>query len=130
MTIRLDAARVLIVDDEPVIRSALRELIDDEADLEAAGEATNGEEAIDRVTELDPDVVLMDMRMPRLDGLGATRTIKERSPHVRIVLLTAYDDASLRRQAEEAGADAYVVKGALAAEVLEALRGGEPGVER
>jgi DNA-binding NarL/FixJ family response regulator len=113
-------ARVLLVDDEAVMREALRELLLEEG-LDVVGEAPNGRIACELALALEADVVLMDMRMPEMDGLEATRIIKDRSPSTRVIVLTAYEDPSLKEQAAQAGADAYIVKGTLAADILRTI---------
>ncbi len=112
--------RVVIVDDDAVIRDALGELLEEEG-IDVVGVAKDGREGVALALELQPDVVLMDMRMPVLDGLAATTQLKQVCPHTRVVLLTAYDDASLRQSAFAAGADAYVVKGTSAESLLDSL---------
>jgi DNA-binding NarL/FixJ family response regulator len=90
--------RVLVVDDHPVVRSDLVGMLAVEEDLEIVGEACDGEEAVARATALTPDVVLMDLRMPRLDGVGATARIVAGSPSSRVLVLTTYDaDADIGR---------------------------------
>jgi SARP family transcriptional regulator, regulator of embCAB operon len=115
--------RVLIVDDVAVVREALRLLLSDEPSVEVIGEAGDGEEAVRLVETLTPDLVLMDIEMPRLGGLAAMRLIR-RQPHPpRLVAMSIYGASdSLRASALEAGAEAYVEKGATLAEVVGALR--------
>jgi DNA-binding NarL/FixJ family response regulator len=84
--------RVLIVDDHPVVRDGLRSILETAPNLTLVGEATNGEEGVRLAAELLPDVVLMDLRMPGLDGIGAIEQIKANRPDVAIVILTTYDD--------------------------------------
>jgi len=112
--------RVLIVDDEAVIRDALSEFLEEEG-VQVVGVAKDGLEGVAVATELLPDVVLMDMRMPVLDGLRATRLLKARCPTMRIVVLTAYDDLALRQSAAAAGADAYLIKGMRSEALMESL---------
>ena len=119
--------RVLVVDDHPVVRSGLVGLLDVEDDLEVVGEAGDGAEAVARVRALVPDVVLMDLRMPTLDGAGATGQILAAHPGVRVLVLTTYDtDADIVR-AVEAGATGYLLKDTPRAQLVEAVRSAARG---
>ena len=119
--------RVLVVDDHPVVRSGLVGLLDVEDDLEVVGEAGDGAEAVARVRALVPDVVLMDLRMPTLDGAGATGEILASHPGVRVLVLTTYDtDADIVR-AVEAGATGYLLKDTPRAQLVEAVRSAARG---
>jgi len=102
--------RLLVVDDHPMLRAALADLLV-QAGFEVAGEAADGADAVALAKELEPDVVLMDLRMPVLGGLDATRLIKDARPEIQVVLLTAFESPALEQQAEEAGCFAYLVKG-------------------
>jgi DNA-binding NarL/FixJ family response regulator len=102
--------RLLVVDDHPTLRAALVDLLV-QAGFEVAGEAADGADAVALAKELVPDVVLMDLRMPVLGGLDATRLIKDACPDIQVVLLTAFESPALQQQAEEAGCFAYLVKG-------------------
>jgi len=114
--------RVLLVDDQPLVRAGLRTLLDEEADIEVAGDATNGEEAVAAVTALAPDVVLMDIRMPVLDGLEATRRITAHGCAARIVILTTFDLDEYVFQALRAGASGFLLKDATGDEIVRAVR--------
>lgn len=105
-----EATRVLIVDDHQVVRKGLRSIISVNEGVELIGEAANGEEAIEQTALLQPDVVLMDLRMPVMDGPTAIELIRERFPDVQVVALTSFDDASLAQRALEAGAIGYLFK--------------------
>lgn len=119
--------RVLVVDDHPVVRSGLVGMLDVEDDLEVVGEAADGEEAVLRVAELAPDVVLMDLRMPRLDGAGATARIVAAHPRSRVLVLTTYDtDADIVR-AVEAGATGYLLKDTPRTVLVDAVRAAARG---
>ena len=113
--------RVLIADDRPRSRSGLRAVLALRPEIEIVGEAADGQEAVRLVAECRPDVVLMDARMPVLDGVEATRLIKERWPEVRVIVLTIH--ASYRADALAAGADAFLVKGCPARELVAAITG-------
>jgi DNA-binding NarL/FixJ family response regulator len=102
--------RLLVADDHPMLRAALVDLLV-QAGFEVAGEAADGADAVALAKELAPDVVLMDLRMPVLGGLDATRLIKDARPDIQVVLLTAFESPALQQQAEEAGCFAYLVKG-------------------
>ncbi|MFD6969752.1 response regulator [Streptomyces sp. NPDC059979] len=129
--------RVLLVDDQPLVRSGLRVLIADAADLEVVGEAGTGGDAVRLAAELRPDVVLMDIRMPGMDGIEATRLITEGTEAVRILVLTTFDEDDHVYGALRAGASGFAVKDMAVEEILAAIRvvaGGDgliaPGVTR
>lgn len=113
--------RVLIADDHPVFRFGVRALLGAMPDTEVVGEATNGEEAVALVASLQPAVVLMDITMPGIGGIEATRRIREANPEARVLIVTMLDDDSVFA-AMWAGARGYVVKGAEPAEILRAIR--------
>ncbi len=114
--------RVLIADDHPVVRMGLWGMLDGEQDFEVVGEAQNGEEAMEMTERLNPDVVLMDLRMPGLDGVAATARIRERHPQARVLVLTTSDSGADVLRAVEAGATGYVLKDAPREELYEAIR--------
>jgi DNA-binding NarL/FixJ family response regulator len=107
-----DRIRVLIVDDQVNVRKGLQALLQLERDLDIVGTATNGLEAIDRAEELKPDIILMDLDMPHLDGLEATRRIRDKRLTAKVIVLTTHIDPASQQQAKQAGADALVEKGA------------------
>ena len=114
--------RVLIVDDHPVVREGLTAMLETQADIEVVGEASDGLEAVAQADRLRPQVVLMDLQMPRLDGVQAIRRIREGNPQIQIIVLTTYDSDEYIFQGIEAGARGYLLKGATRAEVLQAIR--------
>ncbi|MEV6924564.1 response regulator transcription factor [Dactylosporangium sp. NPDC051485] len=116
------AVRVLLVDDQPLIRSALRVLIADADDLEAVGEAGSGEEAVRLAGETRPDVVVMDIRMPGMDGIEATRRITAAPAAPRVLVLTTFDDDEYVHGALRAGASGFVVKDMALDDILAAIR--------
>jgi DNA-binding NarL/FixJ family response regulator len=113
--------RVLVVDDHPVFRRGMRAILGAEPDTELVGEATDGEEAIVRALELRPDVILMDLNMPSVTGIEATRRILEVSPDTAILMLTMFEDDKSILAAMRAGAHGYVLKGADGSEMLRAI---------
>jgi DNA-binding NarL/FixJ family response regulator len=113
--------RILIADDHVSIRTALRELLDLVAGIEVVGEATNGKEAVDMADRLEPDIVIMDVRMPRLDGIEATRAIKQQHPTIRVIAHSAYVNPDLSRAMAEAGAADFIIKGTLDLDQVRAL---------
>jgi DNA-binding NarL/FixJ family response regulator len=119
--------RVLLVDDHPVVREGLRGLLTVEPDLEVVGEAGDGEVAIRLATELRPDVVLMDLRMPGTDGVAATSRITRELPDVRVLVLTTYDTDTDILRAVEAGAAGYLTKDTPAAQLTAAVRAAARG---
>jgi len=113
--------RILIADDHPVFRFGLRALLQAEADTEILGEATGGGQAIAMAAELQPDVVLMDINMPEINGIEATRRILQKNPNIGILVITMFDDDSVFA-AMRAGARGYILKGAEGEETLRAIR--------
>lgn len=112
--------KVLLVDDHQILRDGIRRGLEG-AGKEVVGEAGNGEEAVGLVGETQPDIVVMDLSMPVLDGVGATRQITEQYPDVKVVVLTMHDDPAKTRAALEAGAVAYLTKGTSLDEVIDTL---------
>jgi DNA-binding NarL/FixJ family response regulator len=118
----VESVRILIADDHPVFRDGLRALLGTVPDCELVGEAANGDEAVVLATSLQPDVVLMDIRMPGLDGIEATRRIVHTSPHIAVLVLTMFEDDESVFSAMRAGARGYLLKGADQSEILRAVR--------
>ncbi len=114
--------RILIADDHPVVRGGLRALVQTLDGLEVVGEAADGEAAVREAILLRPDVVLMDVRMPGLDGVEATRRIRESVPEVAVLILTMYDDDATVFTAMRAGARGYLLKGAEQDDIVAAVR--------
>ena len=114
--------RVLIVDDVPQVRRELRTLLPLLDVIDVVGEAANGQSAIALAAALQPDVVLMDVEMPIVDGLTATRLIKQQCPQCRVIILSIHDDVAVRAQARSSGADDFVDKGAPLAALLQAIQ--------
>lgn len=114
--------RVLLVDDQKLVRAGLRMLCDSSPDLEVVGEADNGQEAVHLADRLQPDVILMDLRMPGVDGIAATMRILAARPSSRIVVLTTFDDDDHLYPALSAGACGFLVKDATPAELIEGVR--------
>lgn len=120
-------AKVLLVDDHVVVRQGLKALFADEPDIEVVGEASNGREALERLEELGPDVVLMDISMPGLNGIEATRQIQVRHPEVKVVVLSMHANEEYVFQVLQAGASGYVLKQSDSLEVLTAIRAAVAG---
>ena len=116
-----EALRILLVDDHPLVRNGLRALLASVADMTVVGEASNGEEAIAQAAELQPDIILMDLHMPGLNGIEATRRIVQVHPHIGILVLTMLEDDASVFAAMRAGARGYLLKGADQADVLRAI---------
>lgn len=115
------SVRVVLADDHLVVRTGLRGMLESDADVEIVGEASTGQEAIEIAASFGADLVLMDLRMPELDGVAATKQLRERHPAVQVLILTTYDtDADILR-AIEAGATGYLLKDATRDELLKAI---------
>ncbi|MBE8991945.1 response regulator [Nostoc sp. LEGE 12450] len=114
--------KVLLVDDQGLIRQGLRALLELEPDLEIVGEAENGEQAINLVAEFQPDVVLLDIRMPIMDGVAATKEIQKRFPKTKILVLTTFDDDEYVSAALQNGAMGYLLKDTPSEELAVAIR--------
>jgi DNA-binding NarL/FixJ family response regulator len=114
--------RILIADDHGVVREGLRAVLGSESDMEVVGEAATGKEVIERAAELRPDVILMDIQMPELNGIEATRRILEANPDVGVVVLTMFEDDDSVFSVMRAGARGYVLKGAPPSEILKVVR--------
>jgi len=119
--------RVLVVDDHEVVRQGIKMVLDSDPELDVVGEAASGEEAIERVRELSPNVVVMDISMPGLSGFEATRRIRESHPDVQVLALTVHDSEAYVFQMLQAGATGYVVKRAPSEEVIQAVKRANAG---
>jgi two-component system response regulator NreC len=113
---------ILIADDHTLLRSGIRALLEDEADMVVVGEADDGREVVRLADQLKPNVILMDIAMPLLNGLEATRQIKREHPEINVLVLTMYDHEEYFRQMLEAGASGYIIKRAAAHELVAAIR--------
>jgi NarL family two-component system response regulator LiaR len=118
----MDPIRILLVEDHKIVREGTRQLLEQASDLTVIGEAADGEEAVRLATELDPDVVVMDVRLPVLNGIEATKAIKVQHPDMPILILSAYDDDRYVFPLLDAGANGYVLKTTSWAELAQAIR--------
>jgi DNA-binding NarL/FixJ family response regulator len=118
----MELIRVLIADDHPHFRDGLRALLVSAPDLEVVGEAGDGEQAISLAAKLQPDVILMDLNMPGMGGIEATRRILRTSPHIAVLVISMFEDDDSVFTALQAGARGYLLKGALKAEILRSIR--------
>ena len=114
--------RILLADDHGVVRQGFRRILETQPDLEIVGEASNGNQAVERAAELSPDVVVMDVAMPELNGIEATRRITERSPHCKVLALSMHKDSVYVREILKAGARGYLLKDSIDADLLAAVR--------
>lgn len=113
---------IIIADDQPAVREGLRMRLALEADMQIVGEAKDGRDALEVISRLRPDIVLMDMEMPHMDGLAATKALQSLAPECRVILLTIHDDEATRKRAREAGAAGFVSKHADDSVLLDAIR--------
>lgn len=118
----MDKIKIIIADDHVVVREGTRRILEQEEDLEVVGEAGDGEEAVDLVARLKPDVAIIDISMPKMDGIEATRRIKSLYPATIILILTAYDDDQFIFSLLEAGAAGYLLKNIRSRELIDAVR--------
>lgn len=114
--------RILLVDDQPLFREGLATLLTIHEDVTVIGEANNGQEAIDQAAALRPDVVLMDVRMPVLDGVAATRILQQEQPHLPVIILTTFDDDEYVFEGLRAGAVGYLLKDVSSQKLIEAIK--------
>ncbi|XGV98024.1 MAG: response regulator [Leptolyngbya sp. BL-A-14] len=114
--------QILLVDDQPIIREGLKSLLESNVDMTVVGEAENGQRAIDQVATLQPDVVLMDIRMPVMDGVAATQAIAEHYPNTKVLVLTTFDDDEYVSRAMQLGAKGYLLKDSEPDEIALAIR--------
>lgn len=117
----MNKIRVLLADDHTILREGIRALLAAQPDIEVVGEAANGREAVSRARDLKPDVVLMDIAMPLLNGLEATRQIKKEHPEIGVLVLTMHDSQEYVSQILRAGASGYVIKEAAASDLVSAI---------
>jgi len=115
--------RVLIVDDHQMFRDGLKVTVNHEADMEVVGEAENGQRAVESAVELQPDIILMDVKMPVMDGIEATRQIHAKMPGIKILALSMYSDDSVISNMMRAGAVGYIMKGGDSEDIYKAIRG-------
>jgi len=115
-------ARLVIADDHAIVRAGLRTLIHDETGLDLIGEAAGGYEAIELVEKYQPDVLVLDISMPDLDGISVTRMLKPNFPNLRILILTLHEDEALLKEAIKAGASGYILKRAAESELISAVQ--------
>jgi len=118
----MDPLRVLIADDHPLFRKGMHALLTATEDIEVVGEATTGQEVIELATSLQPDMILMDLQMPGVNGIQATRQILQTSPHIRVLVVTLFEDDASVFAALRAGARGYVLKDAKEDDMLRAIR--------
>ena len=123
----MDSIKILIVDDHEVVRDGLSVMLGRQEDFAVMGEAHNGLEAVEKARELEPDVILMDLRMPELDGVEAMRRIREQDADVKFIVLTTYDTDEYIFDAIEAGAKGYLLKDASREDLFKAVRGVHQG---
>lgn len=117
-----DKIRILIADDHAIVREGLRAILEAQPDFEVMGEAIDGQEAVDKTNQLKPDILILDLTMPRLSGLEAMRQIKLNNPDAKVLVLTMHENDTYFFQVLDAGASGYFIKGGSSAELVAALR--------
>jgi len=118
----MDKIKILIADDHAVVREGTRQILEHEPDLEVVAEAGDGEETVELTTRLKPDIAIIDIAMPKVDGIEATKQIKVSCPAVAVLILTAYDDEQFIFSLLEAGAAGYLLKSVRGRELVDAVR--------
>jgi len=118
----MDKIRILIADDHTLVRDGIRSILEDESDIEVIGEAEDGRTAVKLSRQLEPDVVVMDIAMPLLNGLEATRQIKRNHSNIKVLILTMHDNEEYIRKVLASGAAGYILKDAAAKELINAIR--------
>jgi len=113
--------RILLVDDHPIVRQGLRTLLEGREGWQVIGEASDGAEALEKASDLNPDVMVLDVTMPKMNGLEACRLLRRQSPQLEILFVTQHDSPQMMREALDAGARGYVVKSNAARDLLEAV---------
>jgi DNA-binding NarL/FixJ family response regulator len=119
---RVMAIRILLADDHPIVRQGLKTLLEGQSGWEVVGEASDGLEALDKADRLQPDVLVLDVTMPGMNGLETCRLLRQRAPEVEILFVTQHDSPQMMREALDAGARGYVVKSNAARDLLEAVK--------
>lgn len=114
--------KVFIVDDDPEFRRFLREFLSDQPGLKIVGEAADGKQALEKVKKINPDLVLLDIRMPGMDGFSASRLLKRIMPDLQIIIMTIFDDLEYQDSVKKSGSDGYVVKSNLVKDLMPAIR--------
>lgn len=114
--------KVMLVDDHDLVRTGIKRLLEDQANIKIVGEAVSGEQALEQVSENDPDVVLMDINMPGIGGLEATRKLLQRKPKLKIIVVTMHEDDLFAQRLLKSGAMGYLTKGAKVDEILQAIQ--------
>lgn len=114
--------KVLIADDHAIVRAGLRTLIESDPDLELAGEAAGGYEAIELINKSEPDILVLDISMPDMDGIAVTKMLKSMGKNVRILILTIHEDKALLREAIKSGASGYILKNVAEKELISAIK--------
>ncbi|MFP4144267.1 MAG: response regulator [Phycisphaeraceae bacterium] len=117
-----DRIRIMLADDHAIVREGLRSVLEHQSDFEIVGEAVDGEQTVEMALELEPDVILMDISMPQINGIEATRRLADRLPDTHIIGLSIHDDLSMANCMKEAGADDYLSKGGSAEELCRTIR--------
>jgi len=113
--------RILLVDDHPIVRQGLKTLLEGREGWEVVGEASDGAEAVQKAKDLKPDVIVLDVTMPRMNGLEACRLLRRQAPELEILFVTQHDSPQMMRESLDAGARGYVVKSNAARDLLEAV---------